>query len=376
MKLAGIYIHIPFCAIKCMYCDFYSITDRENIIPKFIDALKQEIEQCEIDVSDWIIDTIFIGGGTPSLIQEKYIFEILTYLNIKYDLSNIQEITLEANPGEAPKNRLKSFREMGINRISIGVQSFQPETLKFLTRNHNTNQIFETYDNVRSAGFDNINCDLIYSIPGQSWKDWSTDLNTIIEMAPEHISAYTLTAEKGTKLFSMLSKKQISMPTNKQESEWFIKTHNILSKNGYQPYEVSNFSKPEYECMHNLHYWNIEPYLAFGPSGHGYDGKRRWNNIKSLDQYIENINSGFSPISTIENISLIDKTNELIGFGMRMLKGLNPKIIPKKLQGKFQKNLKQFEQKYPDYIDQSGENIIFTQKGLLFADQLIPDLLL
>ena len=376
MKYAGIYIHIPFCAIKCMYCDFYSIADREDSIPKFIEAIIKEIEQCEIDVSEWMFDTIFIGGGTPSLIQEHHMDSILSCLNKKYDLSNLKELTIEANPGEAPKDRLKAFNSMGINRISIGVQSFQPELLKFLTRIHDRDQIFETYDNARSAGFNNINCDLIYSIPGQNWSHWNNDLDTIIRMDPEHISAYTLTAEKGTDLFSMVSNDAISMPSKDQESDWFTRTHAILSKNGYEAYEVSNFSKPGFECIHNLHYWNIEPYLAFGPSAHGYDGKYRWNNARSLDQYIERVMSGNSPMSMKEEITLLDYTNEKIGFGMRMIKGIDLDMIPNKFQKKFKNNIKIIEQRYPDHIQVSDKNFTFTQKGMLFADQLIPEILL
>ncbi len=376
MKYAGIYIHIPFCAIKCMYCDFYSISDREDSIPKFIEAIIKEIEQCEIDVSEWIFDTIFIGGGTPSLIQENHMDSILSCLNKKYDLSNLKELTIEANPGEAPKERLKTFNTMGINRISIGVQSFQPELLKFLTRIHDRDQIFETYDNARSAGFNNINCDLIYSIPGQNWSHWNNDLDTIIRMDPEHISAYTLTSEKGTDLFSMVSDDTISMPSKDQESDWFTRTHAILSKNGYEAYEVSNFSKPGFECIHNLHYWNIEPYLAFGPSAHGYDGKYRWNNARSLDQYIERVMSGNSPMSMKEEITLLDHINEKIGFGMRMIKGIDLDMIPNEFQKKFKNNIKIIEQRYPDHIQVSDKNFTFTQKGMLFADQLIPEILL
>ena len=376
MKYAGIYIHIPFCAIKCMYCDFYSIADREDSIPKFIEAINKEIEQCEIDVSEWMFDTIFIGGGTPSLIQEHHMDSILSCLNKKYDLSNLKELTIEANPGEAPKDRLKAFNSMGINRISIGVQSFQPELLKFLTRIHDRDQIFETYANARSAGFNNINCDLIYSIPGQTWSNWNKDLDTIIRMEPEHISAYTLTAEKGTDLFSMVSNDAISMPSKDQESDWFTRTHTILSKNGYEAYEVSNFSKLGFECIHNLHYWNIEPYLAFGPSAHGYDGRYRWNNARSLDQYIDRVMGGNSPISMKEEITLLGHINEKIGFGMRMIKGIDLDIIPNKFQKKFKKNINIIEQKYPNHIQVSGKSITFTQKGMLFADQLIPEMLL
>ena len=376
MTSAGIYIHIPFCAIKCMYCDFYSIADRENSIPKFIEALTQEIEQCEIDVSKWTFDTIFIGGGTPSLLEANSIELLLSSLHNKYNLANIKEITIEANPGEAPKDRLKAFKEMGINRISIGVQSFQPDLLKFLTRIHDQNQIFETYDNARNAGFENINCDLIYSIPGQTWTDWSEDLNTINTMKPEHISAYTLTAEKGTELFSMVSQNAIKMPNKRQESNWFLKTHEFLSNNGYAAYEVSNFSKPGYECIHNLHYWNIDPYLAFGPSAHGYDGQSRWNNVRSLDLYINKVLAGESAISMEEKVSLTNRLNEKIGFGIRMTKGIDLKDIPNKYQNLFKRNIKNLKQKYPNCINSKDTNIFLTSKGMLFADEIIPDMLL
>ena len=376
MTPAGIYIHIPFCAIKCMYCDFYSIADRENSIPKFIEAISKEIELCEIDVSKWTIDTIFIGGGTPSLLKEDLMELILSRLHNKYDLTNLKEITIEANPGEAPKNRLKAFKGMGINRISIGAQSFQPELLKFLTRIHDKDQIFETYDNARNAGFDNINCDLIYSIPGQTWSNWQEDLNTIIDMNPEHISAYTLTAEKGTELFSMVSQNTVTMPNKKQESNWFLKTHEIFSEKGYGAYEVSNFSKPGYECIHNLHYWNIEPYLAFGPSAHGYDGQYRWNNVRSLDQYIDKVLAGQSPISMKEEISKTNHLNEKIGFGMRMIKGIDLNDIPNDYQKLFKHNIKTIRQKYPNCINTEGTNIFLTSKGMLFADELIPEMLL
>ena len=204
MKYAGIYIHIPFCAVKCMYCDFYSITDSEDAIPQFVEAMCWEITNCTIDVSDWEFDTIFIGGGTPSLLKAIHIDGILSCLNKNYDLSNVKEITIEANPGEAPKDRLKDLKSMGINRLSIGVQSLQPQLLKFLTRIHSKEQVFETYNNARLSGFNNINCDLIYSIPNQTLNMWEQDLNTIIKMEPEHISAYALTVEKGTDLFSIV----------------------------------------------------------------------------------------------------------------------------------------------------------------------------
>ena len=375
MKTAGIYIHIPFCAVKCMYCDFYSVTDRESTIPKFVKAISWEIENCLIDVSDWEFDTIFIGGGTPSLLKASHIDTILSCLNKKYNLTNVKEFTIEANPGEAPKDRLKDFNSMGINRISIGVQSFQPQLLKFLTRAHNKEQIFETYNNVRSSGFENVNCDLIYSIPNQTWEMWEQDLKTIFKMEPEHISAYTLTVEKGTELFSMVYNNTISMPSDDQESNWFLKTHDILSINGYQPYEVSNFSKSGFECRHNVHYWDIDPYLAFGPSAHGFDGIHRWNNVRSIDKYMERIKAGKSPISKIEKIKLFDYLNELIGFGLRMRKGININMIPNDQKKEFENKIIVAKQRYQDCFQDANGIFSLTKKGMLYSDKIIPELL-
>ena len=375
MKYAGIYIHIPFCAVKCMYCDFYSITDSEDAIPQFVEAMCWEIKNCATDVSDWEFDTIFIGGGTPSLLKAIHIDGILSCLNKNYDLSNVKEITIEANPGEAPKDRLKDLKSMGINRLSIGVQSLQPQLLKFLTRIHSKEQVFETYNNARLSGFNNINCDLIYSIPNQTLNMWEQDLNTIIKMEPEHISAYALTVEKGTDLFSMVYNNKISMPSDRQGGKWFIKTHDILSDNGYQAYEISNFSKAGFECRHNLHYWDIDPYLAFGPSAHGFDGIHRWNNARSLDQYLERIRTEKSPISKIERIELFDHLNELIGFGLRMRKGIDINMIPVNHQKEFQKKIVLVSKKYPDCFQSTSDIISLTQRGMLYSDRIIPELI-
>ena len=201
---------------------------------------------------------------------------------------------------------------MGINRLSIGVQSLEPHLLKFLTRTHSVDQVFKTYEFARSAGFNNVNCDLIYAIPGQTWDIWQRDLNKIIALDPEHISAYTLTLEKGTDLFKLVKNKKIKMPDDELSSAWFLKTYNILNQAGYASYEISNFSKPGFMCQHNLHYWKIHPYLAFGPSAHGFNGKVRWNNSRSLDQYLQLIELGHNPLSKKEQLSSIDLILSLI----------------------------------------------------------------
>ncbi len=376
MKSAGIYIHIPFCAIKCMYCDFYSIADREESIPRFVNALISEIQRCQIDTTEWKIDTIFIGGGTPSLLEAKQIESILEALAAKYDLSSVKEFTIEANPGEAPKERLRDFRSFGINRISMGVQSLEPKLLKFLTRIHSVEQVFETFENARAVGFENVNCDLIYAIPGQSWEIWERDLNRIIELEPNHISAYTLTLEKGTDLFTLVKNKKVTMPKDGQTGEWFLKTHEMMKMNGYASYEISNFSRSGMECEHNLHYWRIHPYLAFGPSAHGFDGTNRWNNSRSLDQYLQQIESDSSPISMKETLSEKDRLNELIGFGLRMNEGINLKRIPEKYQNEFNNNFIIAENKWEGCFIKKDESISLTPTGMAYSDGIGIDLML
>ena len=243
-KTAGIYIHIPFCSVKCMYCDFYSITDRNQDIPIFINSLIKEIELSKIKYDfDWEFDTIFIGGGTPSLLEPKYVEIIIDKINHTFNLSSIKEITLETNPGEAPFERLKAYKSIGINRLSIGFQSFDPKILKFLDRLHSPNESIDTFKNARLAGFENINADLIFNIPGQSPKRWENDLKQLISLDIEHISTYSLTVEKGTVLNSEVKKGNIVMPNEDIDLAMYeFGLDQLVSKNYYQ-YEISNFSK-------------------------------------------------------------------------------------------------------------------------------------
>ena len=375
MRKAGIYIHIPFCAIKCMYCDFYSIADQNDQIPSFIEALIKEIKMSKILQDDIIFDTIFIGGGTPSLIDAKFLEKIISVLDKKFDLSNVNEFTIEANPGEAPRDRLKDFLSLGINRLSIGVQSLHPHLLSFLSRIHNTKQVFTTFDNARSVGFENISCDLIYSIPGQTWSMWEKDLQKIISLQPNHISAYTLTVEKGTTLFDLVRNHKVKMPTDDRTGNWFLNTHKILEKGGYPGYEISNFGSTDMQCKHNLHYWRIDPYLAFGPSAHGFDGQKRWNNTRSLNNYFQKIKSNEQPVSTIEDLSNLDLVNEALGFGLRMKEGFNISLIPKQYLKIFNQKYRLIKEKYPKLIFDRENRIFLTIQGMLLSDQIIPELL-
>lgn len=375
MKKAGIYIHIPFCSVKCMYCDFYSLADRDDQIPSFIKTIVKEIEIYETGDDNLIFDTIFFGGGTPSMLDTFYIEKIINALDKKFNISNVTEFTIEANPGEAPKERLKEFLDLGINRLSIGVQSLHQNILTFLTRIHSAQQVLDTFNNARQVGYKNISCDLIYSIPNQTWEMWEKDLNKIIDLEPNHISAYNLTVENGTALFDMVKTKRIMMPYDDECSDWFLKTHQILKEGGYQGYEISNFSKDGMECKHNIHYWKIDPYLAFGPSAHGFDGKKRWNNVRSLNQYIQKVESGRTPISKLEYLSEIDLVNEALGFGLRMKNGFDTRLIPSNLSNTFQKRLKDVKEKYSNLLKLDNDFLFLTINGMVLSDQIIPELL-
>ncbi len=376
MPKAGIYIHMPFCRVKCMYCDFYSVADRDDQIPAFFDALLKEIDMCETDTSNWIIDTIFIGGGTPSLTPSHLLEKLIRTLERKFNLSQVNEFTMEANPGEAHADSLKAFRDLGVNRLSMGVQSLEPSLLQFLTRIHGPEEVFKTFDAARVAGFDNINCDLIFNIPGQTMDIWKRDLQTIIDLEPEHMSCYSLTVEEGTQLFQYVNRGKVAMPSDDDSAAFYEWTQDVLGNNGFDQYEISNWSKPELTCKHNLHYWEIDPYWAFGPSAHGFDGKNRFSNIRNLDGYIKNLGDGKLPRQDDYKLSDIDRTNEMIGFGLRIKNGIDITKIPEIHRSSVHQSIHENESKWGDYFILESDQLRLKAEGFAFADAIAVDLMI
>ena len=373
MNKAALYVHIPFCKVKCDYCDFYSITKKEDQIPIFTECLLKEIETYKDYGNKWEFDTIFLGGGTPSLLPAKYLEQILQKLDDVFDTSKVEEITLEANPGEAPLDYLKDIKSLGVNRISIGLQSFDDNILKLLGRLHRSEDCFKTFKDLRKAGFDNINADMIFNIPGLTVENWTKDLNKLLELDPEHISAYSLTVEPSTKLFNLVKNKEVLMPLEKTDIEQFLLTDNILSKHGYNHYEISSYTKKNKECQHNLHYWNLSPYLSFGPSAHSYDLKRRWWNKRNLETYIQDLQMDKLPIEGSEILSKKDNFNELVLNGLRLSNGLNMDNL-KNYDEFFNENqLAEMNKKW-DCLSVNDENIKLTNKGFLFVDEITKEL--
>ncbi len=352
------------------------MTDREEIIPHFTRTLIKEIELYELSDNGWKIDTLFIGGGTPTILGSRNLESILQALSTKFDLSNVVEFSIETNPGEVSLQTLQDLQTLGINRLSIGVQSFNDRYLTFLTRIHNREQALDTIQHAKSIGFENINIDLIYGIPNQSADDWQMDLETALEHDVRHVSAYALTVESGTPLFKMVSSHQVRMLDDDNIADLFYRTHDFFNSNGYHGYELSNFSQSGLECQHNLHYWHIHPYLAFGPSAHGFDGKTRWNNIPSLSSYMKAIEHGNRPVQNAYTIDEREYANELIGFGLRLKDGFCPDDVPKSLRLACMNKFDEVQLHYRDCLVYNEHHISLTRRGLLFADAIAADFIL
>ena len=323
MKTAGIYIHIPFCENKSIYCDYYSIEKRGNNIGVFVEMLQREIELSAKDhEKDWIFNTIYFGGGSPALLSSKSIHDILHQLIYHFNTAENIEVTLEVNPNETTRENLLSFKNSGVNRLSLGFQSLNEGLLHTLSRTHNPDDCITIYNDSRKAGFDNISIDLLYNIPGQSVESWLKDLTIVSTLKPDHIAIYPLTLEEGTVLFQQMNSGKISLVPEKTELQMFTQGSQFLTDSGFTQYEVAHFSKMGKECQHNQHYWNLEPYLAFGPSAHGYDGKKRWWNVSSLDEYLSALSKNKNPVSGFETLSYSDRFNEAVIYGLRTNEGI------------------------------------------------------
>ncbi len=320
-KEIGVYVHIPFCKQKCYYCDFISYCNKDNLIEDYVKAVKKEIRMQNIQSQ---ITTVYIGGGTPSYIDSKYIVEIIDEIK-KKNLSKRPEITIEVNPGTVTKEKLKDYKKCGINRLSIGLQSTKDEILKEIGRIHNFEQFLETYQMARKVGFKNINVDLILGIPNQRIKDLKDSLEKIIELQPEHISVYSLIVEDGTPIANKIEKGELELPDEDTERNmyWYVK--NTLELNGYIHYEISNFAKKGRESKHNKNCWNQNQYFGFGVAAHSYRDITRYSNTEKIEEYIKNVMTERLDRNRIihEIQKEYDAEKEYMLLGLRKLTGVN-----------------------------------------------------
>ena len=367
-KELGIYIHIPFCKSKCYYCDFISYTNKENYIEEYIKNIIEELEQ--YDLSNYNITTIYIGGGTPSFINEKYIVQLLR--NLKTKLSNNQtnfenmEITIEINPGTITKNKIEQYKKAGINRVSIGLQSTDNDLLKQIGRIHTYEEFLEAYEIIKEAGFENINIDLMIGLPNQTIQMLKTTLEEIKKLNPAHISVYSLIVEENTKIEKMIEKGKLQLPDENSERQmyWYVK--NKLELKGYKHYEISNFAKEGKQSKHNLNCWEQKEYIGLGASAHSYLNNVRYSNSAFTNEEDWNFNN-----KTIEEQqTLQDQKREYMLLGLRKIDGVSINQFKQKFVENpifiFRKEIQKLVNQ--KLIEVDGDYIRLTNKGLDLAN--------
>jgi oxygen-independent coproporphyrinogen-3 oxidase len=376
LKNSALYIHIPFCDHKCIYCDFYSIITSDNI-SAFLNSLKKEIEYFSgLYSEERTFSSIFFGGGTPSLMQPDYILEILNHLKKNFNVDIDAEVTMETNPGTVDKAKLKKFKEAGINRISIGIQSFDEGELKFLTRIHDKQTAIQTVYNAAEVGFENISVDLIFNLPNQTKEKWIKNLETAIQLPIKHLSAYSLILEKGTILNKLVLDKKVTMQDDDCDADLYETTIDFLLSKGFYQYEVSNFTKSGYECLHNNTYWRYRDYLSFGTSSHSFIAGKRWWNYSSLKKYISEIELNNNAIMNSEIISNEQMHDEYVMLALRS-SGLDIDDYKKKFSDDWiKKNNSYFELlKNEQHLSIENNWIRLTSKGYAVCDEILKNIL-
>lgn len=372
--MAGIYIHIPFCKSKCIYCDFCSITKLAST-NDFLTALNKEIEIRKNEFQTEIIETIYFGGGTPSLLKTSEIQNILDGVNKNYRVAKNPEITIEVNPDDITLDYLKEIFKTGINRLSIGIQSFSDDILSFLGRRHNSKQAEQTIINAIEAGFKNISTDIIFGIPGLTMAEITKSLDLFIKYKVQHISAYHLTYEDGTKLYKLLDSEIIKLIDEDFSLEQFTAVEDYLKSNNYEHYEISNYSLQGYESKHNANYWNGVPYLGFGPSAHSYNNNIRSWNSNNLKTYVSKISEGKLP-SKQEKLTTKMQYNEYLMTSLRTSNGINPEKLKELFGKKYHDDFVSAIDKYvkSKHVSINKNNYFLTSQGMFLSDGIISDL--
>ncbi len=374
--LPGIYLHIPFCIQKCGYCDFYSKTDLQ-LSDTFVKSLLDEIEIYHSELnSDSLFDTIYFGGGTPSILSVKQIEQIIERINKVFKISRDTEITLEMNPGTMETGKLADFKNAGINRLSIGVQSFIEDDLQFLERIHTVKETNLCLDSARSMGYDNISIDLIFGLSIQTLDHWRYNLSEAIKWSPEHLSAYNLNIEKNTPFYGRQQKGENMVQSEQMSEEMFMETNRILRKQGYIPYEISNYAKSlQTVSRHNIKYWYHVPYLGFGPAAHSYWQGKRWSNKADLKSYIVNLQKGQKPIQDMEKLSKETEEFEQIMLSLRTYQGLNLDRFSARFGHDFRKTYSQnVDLLLAEGLAELEEGFFrLSTKGLYISDELISN---
>lgn len=374
MREVSLYIHIPFCKQKCFYCDFPSYAGKERFKEEYVDALIKEIEK---RVKGYIIKTIFIGGGTPSYLEVSQIEKLLEAIN-KLNLHKDLEFSMECNPGVLFKEKLEVMKKGGVNRISFGLQSANNNLLKEVGRIHSYEEFLENFNLARKVGFNNINVDIMYGLPNQTAADWKETLETICGIRPEHISAYSLIIEEGTVFYNLYEKNLLNLPTEEDERNMDRLTKEILNKNGYHQYEISNYSLQGKECEHNKVYWQLKDYIGVGTSSSSYIDSFRIKNIDDIEEYIYKVNNDIEVYEEKQKNTVEDDIEEFIFMGLRMNKGINTKEFEERFNRSIEsiygniieKNIKM------GLLNKDIDRMFLTSRGMEFSNQVMSEFII
>ncbi|WP_302459521.1 radical SAM family heme chaperone HemW [Parabacteroides johnsonii] len=373
--MAGLYIHIPFCAKRCLYCDFFSNTDMKFKEP-YVSAVIREMQLRQEYIGGEPLDTIYFGGGTPSQLQQADFERIFKAIDCLFNISSCKEITLEANPDDMTPEYVASLRNLPFNRVSMGVQSFKEKDLHFLNRRHDREQALRAVGLCKENGIPNISIDLIYGLPGQTLEEWQENLNDAIHLEIPHISAYHLIYEEGTALYKLMEAGKVAPIEEELSVTLFSTLINRLAEAGYLHYEISNFALPGYFSQHNSSYWTGKKYIGIGPSAHSYDGESRQWNISSLPHYLEGIRTGIPNIE-IEKLDINTKYNDFIITGLRTMWGIRTANIREQFGEEKQAYL---ERQAATYLHQGlliyeNDTLTLSKEGIFISDGIMSDLL-
>ena len=373
--MAGIYIHIPFCKRRCIYCDFFSTTQSEKK-PTYVHALCQELDMRKDYLEDEDIETIYLGGGTPSQLSQEELEEIFSTIYHIYKVKDDAEITLEANPDDLTPEYVTMLRQLPINRISMGIQTFQEETLKLLHRRHTAKQAIEAFERCREAGFQNISIDLMYGLPGETLDTWKQDLQQAIALHPEHISAYHLIYEEDTALWKLHEQHQVEEADEDLSLTLFTTLIDELTEAGYQHYEISNFCLPGLHSRHNSSYWTGKKYLGCGPSAHSFNGTSRQWNVASLSAYIDGIQQG-NPDYEIEELDLYTRYNDFVLTSIRTCWGMSLSHLRSTYGEALYRYCLRMAKPHLEQgvLEISGDILKLTRKGIFISDGIMSDLM-
>ena len=371
--MAGIYLHIPFCRKRCHYCDFFKSTDLSQKA-RLLNGLKKELESRASELASEEINTIYLGGGTPSVLLVDELKNLLDIIFGNYRVSPEAEITMEANPDDLSQAVLTFIHEIGFNRLSMGIQSFSESDLKLMNRRHGVMQAIQSVKWARNAGFRNISIDLIYGLPNQTMEEWERNIQIAVQLDVQHISAYNLTYHEGTVFYDQLKKgilKELPDELSLQQFEVLIRT---LGKAGFEHYEISNFCKPGFYSQHNSSYWKNKKYLGVGPSAHSFDlVSRRWN-ISSIGGYLDGIENN-KPYSESETLSEQDRFNDYIITGLRTIWGISEEVVRNEFSAQYLVHFQKVREKYiqSGHVINTPEKVCLSADGLFISDQIMAD---